>query len=209
MATRKKSWNDITVSDFQAIYKLESEDPEDRLLRLIALVNGIGYDDVLNMPISELERHFGDIDFLQREPRIPLMRGSYELGGTRYRVHSKEMTTAQYIDFKQMVDSYAENLARFLTIFLIPEGHRYGDGYDLDKAAQDISSMSITDARSVADFFLTACALLTAISLRSSRRQIRRRIRRARTQGERELLGRMMAEVESLRHTIGSTLWRR
>ena len=199
----KKTWDDITVKDFQAIYKLEKEDPEDRLLKLIALVNGIGYDDVLNMPISKLESHFPDIDFLQREPRIPLMKGFYTLDGTKYRIHTKELTTAQYIDFKQMVDTYAENLARFLTIFIIPEGHRYGDGYDLDKAAQDISSMPITQARSVADFFLTRCALSTKIFLRYSRVKLRRMERRAGTREEKELLRRMRTEVGNLLHTIG------
>ena len=121
------------------------------------------------------------------------MKGSYELDGTKYRVYTKEMTTAQYIDFKQMVDTYAENLPRFLTIFIIPDGHKYGDGYDLEKAAQDIGKMPITDARAVADFFLTACELSTEIFLRFSRRKMRRMAKHAEGK-EKEIL--MAAEQE-------------
>lgn len=201
---KKTSWQDLTVNDFQFIYSLEKTDPEDRLLQLIALVNGIGMDDVLNMPISKLEKHFSDIDFLQREPNLPLMKPVYELEGTKYKVYAKELTTAQYIDFKQMVDGYAENLARFLTIFLIPAGHKYGDGYDLDKAAQDIGKMSITDARAVAGFFLTVYALSTRIFLRSSTMRLKRLIRRTKDPKEKEIYRGMLMEAEkSLRHTTG------
>lgn len=183
----KTSWKDITVSDFQSIYLLEREDPEDRLLRLIALVNGITIDDVLNMPLSRLEAHFSDIDFLQAPPREVLVKGSYELEGTRYKINMRELTTAQYIDFKQMVDTYSENLARFLTIFLIPSGHRYGDGYDIEKAAQDIGTMSILDARAVAGFFLTLYGVSTHLFLRSSRRKLARMVRRTKDPKEREM----------------------
>ena len=66
----KKSWNDITVSDFQRIYELEKKGDEDKLLYLIAIVNGVDIEEVMNMPISELERHYDDIDFLAVEPKL-------------------------------------------------------------------------------------------------------------------------------------------
>lgn len=208
--SKKNNWSDITVDDFKVIYGLQREDPEDRLLRLIALVNGISYDEVLEMPLSKLEAHFSDIDFLGQEPRVPLMRPSYELGDTKYRVHAGELTTAQYIDFKQMADSYFDNLPQFLSIFLIPAGHKYADGYDLAKTYQDIGSMSITDARAVANFFLTACAISTRIFLRSSLRRARREAGRARTPKEKELMTNLAKEIKtllkstSLRPTTGS-----
>jgi hypothetical protein len=195
----KKSWKDITIADFKVIYDLQRENPEDRLLRLVALVNEVSYEDVLEMPISKLEAHFKDIDFLGQEPKIPLMKGSYELGGTKYKVHTGELTTAMYIDFKQMAETYFDNLPQFLSIFLIPAGHKYGDGYDLVKTYQDISTMSIVDARAVASFFLTACGLSTAIFLRSSTHRINRMIKRARTQQEKETLMALREEILKLR----------
>ena len=199
----KRSWNDITVKDFQAIYKLNKEDPEEKMLCLIALVNGLDMEDVYTMPISKLEKHFSDIDFLTREPRIPLMKPSYTLNGTKYNVHAGEMLTMQYIDFKQMLDTYYENLPRFLTIFLIPDGHKYGDGYDLGKAAQDISTMSITDARAVASFFLTAYGMLTGIFLRSSVRRLKRQARRCKDPKEKEMLMQAAEMAKNLPHTTG------
>lgn len=201
-AAVKRSWSDISVADFQRIYALEQELPEDRLLQLIAIVNNISIDDVMEMPLSVLESHFGDIDFLQEEPRLPLVKPSYELNGTRYRINMKEMTTAQYIDFKQMVDNYSEQLPRFLTIFLVPAGHRYGDGYDIDKAEQDISSMSITDARAVAGFFLTTCGIWIRLFLRSSRRRLRKGIRRCKDPREKEILMEALSRISPQR-TIG------
>ena len=202
----KKSWSDITVSDFQRIYEINERDDEEKFLELIALVNGVGLDVVLEMPISRLEGHFKDIEFLQMEPKIPLMKNSYVLNGTKYRVWWKELNTAQYIDFKQMADTYYKNLPQFLTIFLIPEGHRYGDGYDLQKAAQDLSTMSIVDARAVCGFFLTAYGISTRLFLRSSARRLRRMAKKAKDPKEKEALEGMLREVEkaSRLRTTGS-----
>ena len=204
----KKSWNDITVSDFQRLYEINARDDEEKFLELIALVNGVGLDDILNMPISRLQSHYRDIEFLEQEPKIPLMKNSYEVNGTKYRVWWKELTTAMYIDFKQMADTYYKNLPQFLTIFLVPEGHRYGDGYDLQKAAQDLARMSIVDARAVCGFFLTAYGISTRLFLRSSARRLRRMAKRSKDPKEREILQGVLAEVEKLRsprHTTGST----
>lgn len=205
---KKTSWNDITVGDFQYIYNLEKEDPEDKLLKLIALVNGVDYEDILDMPISKLEEHFEDIDFLSREPQSKLVKGTYELNGRVYKVYMKELTTAQYIDFKQLADKYYEHLAQFLTVFIIPARHRYGDGYDLDIARQDIETMSITDARAVASFFLTRYAISTRIFLRFSIAQLRKEMRRTKDPKEKRILKEGIEEakktIKALRHTTGS-----
>lgn len=184
----KTNWNDITVADFQYIFNLEKEDPEDKLLKLIALVNGIDYEDVLEMPITELEEHFEDIDFLGREPQSVLVKGAYELNGRVYKVYMKELTTAQYIDFKQLADRHYEHLAQFLTVFIIPAKHRYGDGYDLDVARQDIETMPITDARAVASFFLTRYAISTRLFLRYSIAKLRKEMRRTKDPKEKRLI---------------------
>lgn len=205
---KKTSWNDITVGDFQYIYNLEKEDPEDKLLKLIALVNGVDYEDILDMPISKLEEHFEDIDFLSREPQSKLVKGTYELNGRVYKVYMKELTTAQYIDFKQLADKYYEHRAQFLTVFIIPARHRYGDGYDLDIARQDIETMSITDARAVASFFLTRYAISTRIFLRFSIAKLRKEMRRTKDPKEKRILKEGIEEakktIKALRHTTGS-----
>lgn len=194
---KKTCWEDITVSDFQRIYELQREDDEEKLLRLIALVNGMDMEEIYTMPLSKLESHFQDIDFLTKEPQIPLMKPSYTLNGTKYNVYAGEMLTAQYIDFKQIIDRYYENLPQFLTLFLIPAGHKYADGYDLQKAAQDLGTMAITDARAVASFFLTACGTLTKIFLRSSVRRLRRMARKAKGR-EKELLQQAIRRAEGI-----------
>jgi len=204
----KTSWKDISVGDFQRIYDLEKKGDEEKLLELIALVNGVDMDEVLNMPISKLEAHYDDIDFLGKEPKSVLIKPFYTINDTRYNVHGADMTTAQYIDFKQMVPTYSENLAQFLTVFLIPAGHKYNDGYDLEKARQDISSMSIVDARAVAAFFLTRFVLLMKLFLRSSERRARRMERKAKTEEEKEILRKLREEMERTRRLlplIGST----
>ena len=44
-----------------------------------------------------------------------------------------------------------------LSIFLIPQGHKYNDGYDMDEVMDDLLCLSIPDALGVCNFFTQRC----------------------------------------------------
>ncbi|PUU98278.1 hypothetical protein DCD76_18840, partial [Acinetobacter baumannii] len=70
---------------------------------------------------------------------------------------------------------------------------------DLDIARQDIESMSITDARAVASFFLTRYAISTRIFLRFSIAKLRKEMRRTKDPKEKRIL---KAGIEEAKKTI-------
>ena len=135
------------------------------------------------------------------------MKGRYTLNGREYKVNAKELTTAQYIDFKNTAVGYYEHLPQFLSIFILPAGaDNYADGYDMDQTIKDIGTMSIVDARSIAAFFLTEYSILIRIFLRYSIRKARRMARKAKTEKEKQRwmdLERQMRNLKAQVHSIG------
>ena len=71
-------------------------------------------------------------------------------------------------------------MTELLAIMLVPDGHKYNDGYDVDKVKADIDAyLSVWDARAITGFFLGSFIRLVA----SQRRSLRKALRKARKEG--------------------------
>ena len=40
-----------------------------------------------------------------------------------------------------------------LSVFIIPKGHKYGDGYDINEVKQDILQLNMVDINAISQFF--------------------------------------------------------
>lgn len=195
-------WKDINIKKFQDIYKAQQEGGEDMPFKLLAIVRGCTLDEVLNTPISKLSGMMKDIEFLYNEPRVPLVKRKYKFGSRDYRIFMKvnEMTVAQYIDFTAFSADYTNNLSRFLSTLIIPDGHKYGDGYDVDEAVEDIGNyMPVTEGLAVASFFSTWFGVYANHTKRSSLRKLRRMVRKEKDPQLKEKLQKMEEEFQRLR----------
>lgn len=169
-----KSWDELTVGDFLKIKVIGEENisDADKNLKVAALLGGITYDEILNLPISDTVNLMDNSEFLFKKPKSKRARKKYVINGKTYILlkNEFEMTTAQYINFQNLsYDGFEKHIPEMLAIFLVPEGHTYNDGYDQDEVVEDMMNMSVTEAYGIADFFtkryirLTRC---TAILLR-------------------------------------------
>ena len=60
----------------------------------------------------------------------------------------------------------------FLSVILVPKGHRYNDGYDIIEVQRAIrEEMSVSDGVSLAGFFLTWCRKSIVDSLNYSKQE--------------------------------------
>ena len=67
----------------------------------------------------------------------------------------EDMTTAQFIDFNSLINDLDERLPEILSIFLVPKGHKYNDGYDKNTVVKDIAErLMVTEALGMASFFI-------------------------------------------------------
>ena len=155
-----KSWNEVSVgmfSEIRAAYNDIDMSEEDRAIGLVALLTG---EDPLTMELSDF-------------------RKIYILNGCIYTLQKaiNHVSTAQYMDFHNYLkDGEAdEKYADFISVFLIPEGMKYNDGYDIEDVKDDINRyMSITDALGIFSYFFHYFVRFVQIFRRFTGRRIER-----------------------------------
>ena len=133
------------------------EDDFDRVSATITAIYGLTPDDIDNLQLSEYADYVRAIRFLAGD--MPKHRVA-----NRYRLDQWQLvpmtdigrwTTAQYIDFQDMAKAMPDMLVTMLSTLLVPSGHKYNDGYDMDALHRDIGNeMAVAEAVALLDFFL-------------------------------------------------------
>lgn len=167
-----ESWKDLPIGVYKKIIALDPEDSEGNL-KVVALLEGVDYNEILNAPLAEVKEKVQKLDFLTKKPKKHLVKLKYKLGNKVYKFDcsAKSITTAQFIDFS---NTKKEDMTGALAIFLIPEGHRYNEDYDLEDAMLDIDKyLSVEEALSICDFFTTLSELYVRRTLRKARKALK------------------------------------
>lgn len=154
------TWENISLKQYVEIYNIiiDNDIPQDeKLVMVTQLLYGV---DIINKPITEVQRYFKLVgDLLTTEPKKLPLKDKYVINDTTYILdrNIEKISTAQFIDYSNCTKEISiNNYNEFLSIFLIPQGHKYNDGYDIRKTQTDIDNyLSIEEALGIADFFLT------------------------------------------------------
>lgn len=155
------SWEKVDIATHKKLYEISSnpyDTEEDKELKTAALLNGITYEQILEQPIGKTTEMMVGTAFLYTKPKPKKARNEYCLNGRTYCLlkNAGEMTTAQYIDYQSIVvEKFEEHIIDLMSIILVPKGHIYNDGYDNEQVMNDISTLSVTEALGIADFFIT------------------------------------------------------
>ena len=153
-----KDWKDITVAQF---YKIKDiiEGPQDDYMTLNLL--DIIYDiDSSNMPISELNKYNGALEFINTEIPLVKLEEKYEINGIIYMTgyNLSKISAAQFIDYNNYTGT--NKYEDYLSVVFIPEGHQYNDGYDIEQVKKDLLNLPITVVRSLVFFYTLQCTKL-------------------------------------------------
>ena len=153
------SWDKMTVGKYQDIKLIIDKGGEESEIKteILSELIGIDIDDVLEMPIVRYHQYIQRTAFLYEDVPTRMVATKYVLGGVTFDVmlNIEKMTTAQFIDYQNFVKDIDKNLVQLLSIFLIPKGKKYNEGYDIvemQKIIQD--NMCIIDAKALSAFFL-------------------------------------------------------
>lgn len=155
-------WDKLPVGLLKDIHRItsdESLDEDEKSLQAAAVLARIPYDTLLNLPLDETQMMVARTAFLYEKPKIKKIQKNYNLNGRTYKalLSMEEMTTAQFIDFNGLINNLDDRLPEILSIFLIPKGHKYNDGYDKNEVIKDISEkLMVTEALGLASFFTNA-----------------------------------------------------
>lgn len=154
------TWKDITIKKFYEITDILSVQDEYTMLNLIDTIYNVS-----SMDLNITDLHKYSIEFIKEpipECEIPK---NLVLNGRKYDVDFKltDVKTAQFVDFQNYTKSGKYKYEDVLSVFITPEGKKYGDDYDLKQVKNDILSLSIVEAVAIAKFFFLQFKLFYGI----------------------------------------------
>ena len=140
---------DICESDLS---KIEKD------LAVIAVLLDVTEDEVYKLKPEEVYELQQQLKFLSKPAKDAKKKfKKLKIADKTYKIVSKldELNIGQYVDFQfNWNKDYLTNLPQILSIFLIPEGCKYNEGYDIVEVQQAIKdNLSIEAALNIA-FFL-------------------------------------------------------
>ena len=144
-------WNDVKLYQFKKLQELlKIDDDEERLVQVAQLFFG---EKVMDLPVSEFAVKIRELDFLKEGIPSNIPPKKITVNGKKYYLDCLlgNITTAQYVDFTN--HSKSDDIAKMLSVFMIPEGHKYNDGYDIMEVINDINDMPVTVVNDAAFFF--------------------------------------------------------
>lgn len=200
------SYNKLTLGKYMEIQEVsrnESLEDIDKQVQILSILTGVAEEEILHLPIQDYKELVVKSGFLDPENinyhpvATKYILGKFELIPCR---DFRKIETCQYIDFQTYAPDLDKYLVEFLSVILVPKGHRYNEGYDILEVQKAIrEEMSVSDGVSLAGFFLTWCRKSIKDSLNYSKQEAMRI--KDKTKRE-EILGKIR-EQERLLETSG------
>lgn len=195
------NYRDLPLGVYLDILKVQETEPDElrRQCLIIGALAALSEQEVLALPLDEYKRLRARSEFLAVPCPDDLLRvaDSYPAGDWILRPVKEydKLTVAQYVDFQTFCREPQENLPQLLSVLLIPDGHRYNDGYDMAAVQDAIQDwVNVADALALAAHFFASSSASIATTLNFSR-ALAGRMKDGKTKAELET---KIAEVETL-----------
>lgn len=168
----KNSWESLTYGDYMQLVQIgEANIPENyKTTHLLSILTGESVEDLETLQITTFMKLLPHLQFLNEKPKDIEHKNEYEVNGRKYIVQADvdKICTAQFLDYssyiKEKYDTSGPNTVKLASCFLVPEGHKYGDGYDINQVWNDINDMSFLDVKALAFFLQLQYAAYILIS---------------------------------------------
>lgn len=186
-------WGDITLRQFNRLVELQKEpDTTNKIIEYLY--------DVPNAEALPLTQYMAYVNGLNKFIADPVSKAkvsrsaTYTVNGRCYAldINLAALTTAQYMDFTNYQKQ--GDVAGMVSTVLIPEGHKYNDGYAIDEAKEDILDLPVTACFGIFNFFRRSSAAL----LKTTLRFLSRKARKAMTAEQRQALKNKIQDLEHL-----------
>ena len=166
------TWNVITYRQLLDIR--EAANIEDENERVYAIMEAVFGEDVLDLPLKDFNEKCKELQFLQKEIPNDLHVKDIKVNGREYYFDGLlgKITTAQYIDFQNYQKNNDEQ--KVFSVFIIPKGHKYNDGYDMEQVFNDILDIPVPVLFSASFFFSRQFELFIRIFRRYSIKQMKK-----------------------------------
>lgn len=208
------NYNDLTVGKYleiRTILRQEGLSELDMQSQIMAILQDKPVEEILEYSLPKYSEYVRQMDFLSEKPvnKADCQR-HLNINGKKYDVIRKieDINAAQYIDYQTYLKQPDPDskLAEILSIFVIPQGKKYADGYDIAEVINDIKEyLPITVCFNICFFFLKKeinSLQRTAIYLEWMMKIWRKK--KAKTKEQEEMLKEAEIQMSILRHFLTS-----
>ena len=205
-----KNWNEMPLGLWQKeqeIIREKETDMVDKNVRLVALMYDMSEEEAYNTELNRFSDMLDGIGWLSQLPSVPQVSPAYNLNGTVYTVtlNPQKVTTAQYIDFKSFDVNDVSKIHLILSTVMIPSGHNYNDGYEIESVQQDILDyLRVPHALAIVRFFFQYYKALTMNSLHSLTQSLKKEARRTKDREKRNQIMQQIKKTQDLERMFGS-----
>ena len=209
MELRFKKWNDISIDIFNKLKAIDYKRGDDfeelnANISLLSILCGVEEDEIAKLTTGEFNKLLIQTEFLKEMPKVKI-QDKYIINGNKYEVFLslKKMSVAQYIDFQTYYKDVKKYFKELLSVFLIPQGKKYGEGYDIDITIKEIGEhLSIVDANSILFFFAILFQSLTKTMLTYSIKDMKKMKKKMKSQEEIEKMEMAIQQMEKAKDLV-------
>lgn len=204
-----QNYDTLTVGKYEAIMRAQRSHADDinrRNLAILSILTDKSEEELLDMPVPQFRALMDKASFLRRPLRAAPVCKTYALGDMTLRpvADIDKMTTAQYIDFQTLAKQPEESVAKLVSCFLLPEGHRYNTDYDMADVHRAIRDhLSVSEAQGLLAFFFETSRRSMLNTLRSSVATLKRANRKKRNRRVTTAMLELQMSILSLRAGAG------
>lgn len=207
-----KSYEELSISKYRELIGIEKVDGEDTEygIQILSVLSDMEPDELLEMPLEDFSKLMANTKFLYKEIErkgYKELKNKIEISGETYQVvkNARDLCAGQYIDYKAYVsrENFLEMLPYILTVFLIPEGHKYNNGYDIVELANKFDKeVDILTALSISDFFLHQSKMSMMSSITYLKWKMKKMMKKEQKTEIKEQIAACLEQLESLRSLL-------
>ena len=203
-----KSIDELSIKKYRQLIELNRDDYEDMEygMEILSILSDMPVDELLELPLDDFTAMMAQTAFLNQtfeKVDYESLGKTLKINGKEYTLirKAKDLTAGQYIDYKTYCarDKFMEMLPYIMTVFLIPKGCKYNQGYDIVELANEFDEhMNIPMALGISDFFLHQSKKQMMASVLCSKWKIKRMMKKEKNQEVKTNLEQCLEQMDSL-----------
>lgn len=209
------SWDKCSINDYYRIVDINEDDSlceAEKDIATVAVLCGVSEDEIYQMEVLQLKalvreakKWVGKFEWNKdiKFNKIKIGDKEYEIN-----INLDKMNVEQYVDFQNFWgrNDLRKYYGNVLACFMIPKGHKYGEGYDTIELAEELrDTISIKMANEICYFFLKGWVNSIKVMHLYSEYQMKKMMKREKDPAIKMKIGRLIIlNRQKTRLTLGS-----
>lgn len=203
------NWDNISIEKYYTIVDILNDDEDDitKNVKLISTILDKPESEIWDMDLSQVGDYVSRLQFLNKfdipsSPKMKIHLPNYNLEVIK---DLTKINIAQYVDYQNFACMpLRDGMDKILSIFLIPEGCTYNNGYDVLDVQKEIrENMSFRVAEGLLGFFLKKYSEYLIHSLAYCKRMMKKMKNQEMKKEVEEKMMKVRDQIEHLTSLIG------